>query len=360
MPTAAAPKAPSLTDIAFYARGFIKYGAFLLMFLIVGRVLLNISTAIYKVLNPPKPPGPTNGFGTLPAVVFPQGTSTITSYSLQTKNGGFPVLENQLPVYLMPLAKATLFSLDQSKQVASSLGYVFAPDQIDAVHYQWKRTTPITSTLIMDIVNRNFTLTMDWASDPNFLAAKNLPQASAAQIDAKNILRTANLLTPDVATSEARATYLKAAGTDYAPAVSQSEADFVQVDVFRSPILQKFQILRYDPTLGAARLIFSGNSARDKKIVLMNYLHFPIDYEQFETYRLITPAEAWAQLQAGKGYVALVDAGTTDAIIRNVALAYYDSDTPQNYLQPMYVFTGDNNFYGYVSAVAPLVQTPAR
>ncbi len=360
MATAQTPSAPTLTDAAFFARLFIKYGAFFLAFLIVGRVVLNISASVWTVLNPPKPPGPTNGFGTLPALIFPASDYQITSYSLQTKNNGFPVLENQLPVYFMPISKATLFSLDQSKQVASSLGYVFAPEQLGATQYQWKRTTPLTSTLIMDIVNRNFTLTVDWASDPNFLTTKNVPAAPNAQSEAKNILRTANLLTPDVATAEARPTYLKAAGTEFTPAISQSEADFIQIDQFRLPIQGKFPILRFDPTYGAARIVFSGNPARDKKIVSMNYLHFPVEYEQFETYRLITPAEAWAQLQAGKGFVALADEGTTDAIVRNVGLAYYDSETPQNYLQPMYVFSGDNNFYAYVPAVAPLAVTTNR
>lgn len=360
MPTASGPVVPNLTNIAYFARIFIKYGTFLLIFLIIGRIVLNISYTVYMVLNPPKPPGPTNGFGTLPPLVFPPSNSSITSYSLQTKDGGFPVVQNQMRVYFMPLNKATLFSLDQSKQTAASLGYIFAPEQFSSVNYRWKKTTPLPATLEIDIVNQSLKLALDWASDPNFLSQKSLPQSSNAQLDAKNILRNANLLAADMATAEARVTFLKAVGTEFAPAVSQSEADFLRVDVFRNPILQKFPILRSDPTLGNARIIFSGNPTTDEKIVEMQYMHYPIEYEGFETYRLITPAEAWAQLQAGKGYVALVDEGTVNAVVRGVYLAYYDSDSPQNYLQPIYVFTGDNNFYGYVSAVAPLVAAPQR
>lgn len=360
MPNAAAPKALNLTDVAHFARIFIKYSAFFIAFLIIGRVLLNIATTVYLAINPPKPPGPTNGFGTLPPLVFPAPTTSITSYSLQTKSGGFPVLENQMRVYFMPLGKVTLFSLDQSKQIAASLGYVFAPEQFSSVDYRWKKTAPIPSTLEITIVNQTSTLTADWASNPNFLSRKTIPSAVNAQQDAKNILRTAGLLSPDIATGEARVTFLKAVGTEYAPAVSQSEADFVRVDVFRVPIMLRYPILRYDPTLGNVRIIFSGSQQKDEKIVGMNYFHNPVEYEGFETYRLTTPADAWAQLQAGRGHVALVDPGTTEAVVRNVSLAYYDSEASQNYLQPIYVFTGDNNFFAYVQAVAPITQSTTK
>jgi hypothetical protein len=358
MATAVGPHAPTLTEIAAFARSFIKYGAIFLAFLIIGRVVLNISVSIYTALNPPKPPGPTNGFGTLPALVFPQSTATVTAYSLQTKSGSLPVLANVLPVYFMPLNKATLVSLDTSKQIAASLGYVFAPEQFSQTIYRWTKTTPLNSTLQIDIVNQSFTLKTDWASDPNFLVGETLPDPTDSQQNARNLLRTANLLDPDIATGEARVTFLKAAGSDYAPAVSQSEADFLRIDIFRLPINQNFPILRPDPTMGAARIIFSGKTDPDLKIVGMNYSHYPIEYDRFETYGLITPAQAWANLQAGQGYVAMVDAGTTNVVVRDVTLAYYDSDEPQNYLQPIYVFTGDNNFFGYVPAVAPLAQTP--
>jgi hypothetical protein len=37
--------------------------------------------------------------------------------------------------------------------------------------------------------------------------------------------------------------------------------------------------------------------------------------------------------------------------IKKMFLAYYDPDEYQPYLQPVYVFVGDNDFVGYVPAV---------
>ena len=58
-------------------------------------------------------------------------------------------------------------------------------------------------------------------------------------------------------------------------------------------------------------------------------------------------------LQAGEGYVA--DKGTTkDAVIREVYLGYYEDWDEQEYMQPIFVFIGDNGFVGYVQAVDPM------
>ena len=50
-------------------------------------------------------------------------------------------------------------------------------------------------------------------------------------------------------------------------------------------------------------------------------------------------------------YRTISKAGGT-ATVRTVTLAYYDSLDPQNYLQPVFVFEGDDGFLAYVPAVA--------
>jgi len=38
--------------------------------------------------------------------------------------------------------------------------------------------------------------------------------------------------------------------------------------------------------------------------------------------------------------------------IRNIYLAYFEPVTLTNYLQPIFVFEGDNNFVAYVPAIS--------
>lgn len=352
MPIPKKAAGPNLSDIAYGARMFIKFGAFFIVFLIVGRVLLNLSVSIYTRLNPPKPPGPTWGFGTLPAIAFPTSTATVTSYKLETKTGAFPVLVNQLPVFFIPIQTIGLLSLDQAKQEAAALGFVFPPEQTSPTVYRWKRTTPLPAILDIDIVTKNFTMRVDWGSDPAFLSQKSLPPQIFAMTNTREKLAEAGLLSPDIATSEAKVSFLKSLGGSYVPAVSLSEADFLQVDIWRRPIKQQFNILGPNPLKGNAQFIFSGKRDSGSSIIEASFTYSPIEYDRFETYGLISPTTAWQQLQAGKGFVANLDLGINEVVVRNVSLAYFDSDKPQSYLQPIYVFTGDNNFYGYVPAAA--------
>ncbi len=353
------PSSPigNLSDVAYLARAAIKYGAFFIVFIMIGRIVLNMSVSLYKALNPPKPPGPTYGFGgTLPELTFPSSKYEVKSYTLQTKDGSLPNLGDQLPVYFMPVSKVNLFSLDRAKQIAATLGFVFPPEQVSTTVYRWKRTTPLPSVLEIDIVSEKFTMKTDWASDPNFLVNKTLPPQNSAINEIRNTLNSAGLLDRDIATGEARVSFLKASGSTYTSAVSFSEADFIQIDIFRFAIQNKYPVFRSDPSLGNARAIFSGSPVKEQRIVEMEFAHLPIEYDRFETYGLISTLDAWKALQAGKGYVAYLDTNISDVVIRNVALAYYDADDAQNYLQPIYVFTGDNNFFGYVPAVAPYSQ----
>jgi hypothetical protein len=247
------PSGANLSDVAFAARLLIKYGAIALVFLMVGRVVLNFSTDLYRRLNPPKPPGPTYGFGTLPEIEFPISSITPATYKLELRSGTLPTLENQLPVYFMPKPQVSLLSLDESKQVASALGFVFAPEETSETAFRWRRTSPLPATLDMDIISKQFSMRVDWASEPTFLSQKTLPQQTTAILNSREILQESGLVSPDIATSEARVTFLRAFGNGFTPAVSFSEADFIRVDIFRTPIRQRYQILGPDPTKGAAQ-----------------------------------------------------------------------------------------------------------
>ncbi|MBI5619928.1 hypothetical protein HY950_03130, partial [Candidatus Gottesmanbacteria bacterium] len=63
--------------------------------------------------------------------------------------------------------------------------------------------------------------------------------------------------------------------------------------------------------------------------------------------------QAWQELQSGMGFIARYPATGASVTVRNVTIAYYDSFEPQMYLQPVFVFEGDDGFVSYVPAVAP-------
>ena len=90
------------------------------------------------------------------------------------------------------------------------------------------------------------------------------------------------------------------------------------------------------------------------------YHYYPVDESQYSTYPIITPDEAFSQLQSGKAFVASMgqykDGQTLK--IRKIYLAYFDPDSQGDFYQPIYVFdSGDtdptNSFIGYLPAVSP-------
>jgi hypothetical protein len=88
------------------------------------------------------------------------------------------------------------------------------------------------------------------------------------------------------------------------------------------------------------------------KILEMQYVFWPIAFDDFATYPLRSGAIAWQDLQDGYASIILNGNNKDDTIkIRQIYLAYYDSEEPQNYLQPIFVFEGDNNFVAYLPAI---------
>jgi len=91
----------------------------------------------------------------------------------------------------------------------------------------------------------------------------------------------------------------------------------------------------------------------------MEYNYFPVEYLQMHTYPLRNTESAWRLIQGGEGYIA--NKGTGDeAVVRNVTLGYYEAFAEQPYLQPIYVFSGDGGFLGYVSALDPNIRNVRR
>ena len=160
-----------------------------------------------------------------------------------------------------------------------------------------------------------------------------------------------NLLPPDLDTGKTRVEYLKAGAGVLLSAVSQSEANFAKVHIFRAdtnllPVVTE----RQDDALVQV-IVSSGSSA--KQIIGVEYKYSPIAIDKNATYPLRTTQTAWQQLQSGEGVITQVVGGTSEAVVRNVEMAYYDSSTPQEFFQPVYVFKGDNGFQAYVPAIDP-------
>lgn len=352
---------PTLTSMTHVGRKVVKFGLIGLVVLIVGRTLLTAAVTYYRAVNPPPPPPPTVGFGLLPKIEFPpQKSHQVTTYKLETPTGRLPNFGDRAKVFFMPQSSLGLLSDEKVKNIAAEYDFLFAPEVIDSRTYRWKKSQPLESTFQINAQTLQFTLNTDFLSRPELLSSNKLPQNSEAVSRVKSMLAAAQLLPEDMATAAGEAVYLKALGGELQSAAAYSDADFVQIDLNRTPIDGRYRMFSPEGYKGTVQAIVSGLFGGNDSIVQLDYNYHPVDYSQVETYPLRDPDSAWKLLQAGEGYIADPGVNPT-ATIRDVILGYYDSFTEQAYLQPIYVFIGDDGFLGYVPALDPTyTQTPLQ
>lgn len=346
---------PNLTNVTYMGRQIVKFGLIFLVVLMVGRITINGIIAYWKATHPEPPPPPTVGFGTLPGIVFPNQSDSDkpTSYRLETATGTLTDFGDRAKVYFMPKSTASLLADQNAKATAAKLDYVFEPEALTTQLYRWNKSRPLLSTLEMNIRTNTFSITSNYLSLPELLVRKQVPSGFDAISRVKNLLDRADLLADDVATASGEIVYLKSLGGELAPAVSQSDADFIQVDINRNPIDGLYRMYTPQGYMGTINAILTGGFEGRDSIVELHYNYHEINYDQVHTYPLRTSQSAWQILQAGEGYTA--QKGSQDpAVIRTVSLGYFDSFEEQDYLQPIFVFENpETGFLGFVPALDP-------
>lgn len=352
----------TLTEASAFSRKAIKYGSmgFLAVTLLwyAGVALVNY----YISLHPPPLPPASVDFGPLQGVNFPANESR-PQMTLELPTGTIPIFPDRMRVYYAPTRRSGFADPDKAIDVATALGFLFKPEQPTETRYLWSNQDQLSSKLDMNIVSGHFSLIKQWQNNPAIASMANFTSDKQVIIETSNYLRKAELLEDDTIGFE-KLTYLKNDSGKLIPALSLSDADFVQLDYFRKNIDEidpesktkeikaTYPFYRTDPSKGLIRIIVSGSKQPNEKVIGMEYAYTFINYTQNGTYPIKTGEQAWQELQTGGGYVAPTGPQTGEVKIRKIFLGYYDSNVNQKYAMPIYIFLGDQGFAAYVSAVA--------
>lgn len=346
----------SLTETAYHTRRTINWIILGVIGYVVLRMFWNLGIAAYLTIFPPKAPPPNHAFGKLPKLLFPINQASPSAqpiFQLQTIEGTVPQASISAKVYFMPKKGSNLLALSTAQAFVKRLGFATTPipDPASKNVYRFDDPTMQLRHLWYDVVTTNFIIQYDFQRDTGLFLNSKVPSVNEARAEAKNILQTYNLFPDDLKGGEIRISYYRVADNTLSPVSSQSQADAVRVDFFR-PYIASTPVTTDSRSEGPISIVFSGSSNAKKRILLFRYTYWPIDYETSATYSLKTSSQAWQELQAGAAYV-LSYPKTPVITVRNVYLAYYDSATPQTYLQPVFVFEGDGGFVAYVPAINP-------
>ena len=346
---------PTLTETAKVAKKIIKYSSISIIALIILIPLVRASIRYWDELHPDPPPPPNAAFGKLPAIKFGESTQAIPTdlqFQLQTVEGTLPNLSNQTKVYFIPTLGSKFFDEEKTRQKANLLGFPLESQQINPTKFLF--INPQTkATLQIDTINNNFEIHFPYQEDQSFA---NFPAPNQIQAlnELKSLLARSQMWPNDIDETKTQSTFLK-----YQPAENKlitvpslSEAQLIQINLFRTD-QNGLPILPPHPNETNISFIISQNSELGKKIIKGHYVHYPINYDHWATYPLKSPNVAWEELKTGKAYVTILgnNSNQKPIIIRKIYLAYFDPDIAQSFLQPIFVFEGDNQFLAYLSAI---------
>jgi hypothetical protein len=344
----------SLTETAYYTRRTINWAILGVIGYFILRLLLSLGIQAYLAVFPPKAPPPNHGFGILPPVVFPEEENPVKlTYALQTITGTVPAASQSATVYLMPKKPASLLALTQTQSFASKLQFDPTPHQETNSIYRFDDSQFPLRKLRYDIVSNNFIVRYTFESDTSVFNNKNTLSESEAIALARQQLVVNQLDAPEYLGGKTSITFLKLKENELIETTSQSQSDAVRVDFYRKNIGDT-SVVTPRPKEGPISFVFSGALNFKQQTLQFAYANWPIDYNTTATYELKTSNQAWEELKAGQGYIAqLPVTGSTNVTVRDIYLAYYDTYDQQPYLQPIFVFEGDDGFVAYVPAIAP-------
>lgn len=352
----------TLTEASVTARKAIKWGGIGFVGITILWYLGIAAVNYYKMLYPPAQPPAGVEFGVVQGVNFP-ASKTRAKLTLELPTGKIPAFPDRMRVYWAPTKRSGFADAGQATDTAAALGFLFKPLQPTETDYVWTNQDQLNSRLEMNIISGHFQLTRQWQNNPTIATMGNFSSDKSVISDLENYLKRVDLLNDDVIGVE-KNTYLKNDAGVLVNALSLSDADFVQVDLFRKnideidpssktkAIVASYPFYRTDPTKGLIRAVVSGSKVQNEKIISLDYEYTDIDYTRSGTYPIKTGEEAWAELSGGGGFVSPVSPTTGTIKIRRIFLGYYDSNVNQQYAMPIYVFLGDQGFTAYVSAVS--------
>lgn len=345
----------TLTEVGYYTRKGIKYGAIGFVAIVMAPILFGAAKKLYLILRPPPPAPPTVRYGKLPALNFIKPDPNYNpSYRLETVDGKLPSLPNVGKVYLVDVNKSRLKELDGVKAKAKIFGFVNDPTTNDDIVYEFKHPT-LPSTLTVNVIYGSYEYKYDWTIDQTLYSGQYPPDPDRAFLEAKGFFQGLGILASDLASGIPKTTFFQAQPPVMLPSRSLSEANFVRIDLFRANA-DNMPFVTPAFKTSPVYVIFSGSSDRNKRVIEAQYAYSKTLDGESSTYPLKGADVAWQELQKGQGSVVVRSSAAGEVVIRKTYLAYYESRDPQEFIQPVYVFEGDGGFVGYVPAISASYQ----
>jgi hypothetical protein len=334
----------------------LPFGILVLLFVFIAfygvKILLLVNTppqqtVIYTKLFP--------GEKIPPPVIDVSPAPTKLSYILDTIDERVPTATLSAAIFPIPPSSV---KIGYSERLLA-MGKTFGIDT-DTVKYRLDGTNAFfddgLQKLTVDTATFNYEYQYDVTKDPNLFTNTQIPSEDEITQKAIDFMQKIDRYPAAFAQSKPVITYYtynpKTTELKISDSAEQTsnmvEVDFFRPDISANPDNISTVTSKFPHSSNYIAMVFTD---QDVKVVKSQIKFFDIAPDQQGVYPLKTGPVAWQDLQDGNAYIISAPPNQSEIIIKRIFLAYYEPDIYQPYMEPVYVFMGDNNFVAYVPAI---------
>lgn len=339
----------TLAQTAAITKKLIAIFVITLVLSIIGFISYNVWHAYYIANLPPIEEKPDVKWGKLPLPDFPNSlvNSSNFSYALDTSTGNLPELgvdagfDKFMKVYFITKSSASLLSAERSQNLASKFSINSPPQVLSDTKYLYAENN---RKITVDLDTGNFLYTSEAT-----ISAKPTPDDdNKLVVDFETTLNNLGIKGEELKKGRTKIILLKSNGINFIPTTLRTETQAIQVSIWPENIDGK-SIFTPEFNKALINALVSNNTTELDSYISMQYINYPIDLTTFSTYPIKQPTQAYDDLKSGKG-VIILEPSKPQVSITSVYLGYFLSENYSAYLQPIYVFEGQN-FAAYVPAI---------
>lgn len=334
----------NLTKTAFFTKKFLT-GLFIILVLVIAYFSLRtIAKSIFTSAFPSAGDPPLVAFGKLPQLQFSRGIKPPkeVTYKIETVSGHLVEVAKQLKVFTIKEPIAAFGDLTKANNIAQSIRFTVPPAAVENGEAIYLDRSLISKTLTIELITGNLSLTSNYlnnqavitSSPKNELGSKSIADAFLS-----------NLKFPVNDFGDVQFTKYKVDNGRLTEVSSLSNANLIQISYNRADI-DKVPIMALGQNESRVRVLVTATD-----VVLANVAVSGIEKYKFSTYPLKGVKKAFEDLSTG---YAIYNKDIVGSIftIRNVDLAYLETDEFVPFLQPVYVFESDDGLEAYVRAIS--------
>ncbi len=353
----------TLTELAYYLRRSLP----IIVLSLIIIAILYISIQIVILTRPISPvvavPTPTPAFGQIPPISV-SGASALPEnmkYVMNTIEGVPLTATSSAQIYFVPKQTPNLGFREKAGLLAKTLNFDenSTTSRLDTENDTYTLVDR-TKRLIVDIDTFNYTYSQDFDDQTTqYFTNGEIPDEEQIKNRGQEIFRSLNRYPPELAQgieSIRYISYKEASGSAQATAdivQDPQDANMVAIDVF-PPKLNDIETVTEDFVSSPNRVVFIPQKNADDFVVKAQVAIYDRSEDQHSYYPLKSGEQVFSDLHARKGFLIQggdMILGKSLIKINKMYLAYLIPGSYVPYIQPVYVFIGEDNFVAYVPAV---------